>query len=214
MKIDVDLKERVKIVCLFFLQFYKVIMGTMLSLFVSQKCIDDSNITQICTLEDNIKTDDIYHRSVLIFNGFTLFLFLVIYYYELRRENWCVENFDIDHTIADNNLKNILDENPQLKNKMFLINKRYYFLVKIILFVYFINFILSGGIIFDKNRRNGSTTFTGFISFTLLVSTKLYDSFIVSRNGIKGERIQSSYLKEYSSFNILDTDYHIEMAQI
>lgn len=207
MKVDVDLKERIKIIILFMLQSYKVVMGTMLSLFVSQKCIEN-NVEKVCSLKENVLTDDVYHQIVLIMNGLTLMLFIFVYYIELKRENYCVKHFDIDHTVPDDNIIEILDGKPELKAQLAKINNRYYKFVKLILFVYFLNFLASGGIIFDEHRRNGSTTYTGFFSFTLLVMSKLYDSFIVSYSSSKGKIIQSAYLKEYSSFNILDrTEY-------
>ena len=198
MKIDIDIKERIKIIFIFFLQFYKIVMGTMLSLFVSQKCIDD-NIQRICSLKDNLLTNNFYHQVVLILNSFTLFLFIYLYFVELKRENYCIKQFDINHSVPDNNILSIIDSKPDVKLKINKINKHYYNITKILVIIYFINFISSFGIIFNKNKRNGSTTYTGFLSFTLLVGSKLWDSFYVSRKSYLKNIIQSSYLKEYSS---------------
>ena len=38
MKLDVDTKERMKVLFIFLLQSYKVAMGSMLTLFVPQLC--------------------------------------------------------------------------------------------------------------------------------------------------------------------------------
>ena len=40
MKLDVDTKERIKVLLIFLLQSYKVSMGSMLVLFVPQLCDD------------------------------------------------------------------------------------------------------------------------------------------------------------------------------
>ena len=45
MKVDVDNKERIKVFILFLLQSYKVIMGSMLLIFVPRKCGDG-----VCTV--------------------------------------------------------------------------------------------------------------------------------------------------------------------
>ena len=50
MKVDVDCKERVKIILSFLLQSYKVVMGSMLLLFVPQTCEDG-----ICSVTDNLR---------------------------------------------------------------------------------------------------------------------------------------------------------------
>ena len=214
MKIDIDAKERMKIICIFFLQFYKIIMGTMLSLFVSQKCINNDDTVRICSLKDNLFTDDIYHQMVLGLNGITLLLFIYLYSVELKRENYCIKQFDINHTFPDNNITNIIDSKPEVKLQITKINKHYYNISRIMVIVYFINFISSFGIVFNEDKRNGSTTYTGFLSFTLLVGSKLWDSFSVSRKSYLKNVIQSSYLKEYSSFNIFDPDLPNQMSAI
>ena len=45
LNINVDLVQRVKVSGLFFLQFYKILTGTLLTLFIPQNCDD-----KICTL--------------------------------------------------------------------------------------------------------------------------------------------------------------------
>ena len=41
-----------------------------------------------------------------------------MYVAELRRENWCVHNLDIDHNVSDNNskIRNINNENHHYNN--------------------------------------------------------------------------------------------------
>ena len=49
MKVDVDTKERMKTIFIFLLQSYKVLMGSMLVLFVPQSCGDS-----VCSITDNL----------------------------------------------------------------------------------------------------------------------------------------------------------------
>ena len=51
MKINNDSKEQIKSIGLFFLQFYKILMGTMLTLFVPQKCYYDYDSS--CNSDNN-----------------------------------------------------------------------------------------------------------------------------------------------------------------
>ena len=53
MKMDVDTKERMKIILIFLLQSYKVLMGSMLVLFVPQMCDD-----KVCSIQDNLYKED------------------------------------------------------------------------------------------------------------------------------------------------------------
>ena len=58
--IDQDIKQRVKVIGLFFLQSYKILTGTMLSLFIPQKCEGDT----VCSLEQNYNNNELYHKSL------------------------------------------------------------------------------------------------------------------------------------------------------
>ena len=51
--LDVDFVQRVKVTGLFFLQFYKIVTGTMLTLFIPQNCDE-----QICSITQNIENDE------------------------------------------------------------------------------------------------------------------------------------------------------------
>ena len=100
MKINTDTKERLKVGALFVFQSYKVIMGSLLILFVPQECNENDN--NVCSLKNNLtKTDDLFHTVALGFNFLCVFLFMGMYFVELRRENWCVKYFDINHDFPD-----------------------------------------------------------------------------------------------------------------
>ena len=104
MKVSNDMKERLKIGALWLFQSYKVIMGSMLILFVPQKCeelveysgsADGEYQDVICSVSDNLnKKDDLFHDITLSFNFLCVGLFLITYIVELRRENWCVKKND------------------------------------------------------------------------------------------------------------------------
>ena len=72
--IDEDLKQRVKVSGIFLLQVYKVITGTMLSLFIPQKCED-----RMCSITENYNKPEVYHKIVFYFNCFSMFLFFLCY---------------------------------------------------------------------------------------------------------------------------------------
>ena len=58
MKLDVDTKERIKVLLIFLLQSYKVAMGSMLVLFVPQLCDDG-----VCSITDNLnKCSNHFHK--------------------------------------------------------------------------------------------------------------------------------------------------------
>ena len=145
MKVDVDCKERIKIAFTFLLQSYKVLMGSMVLLFVPRGCDD-----HVCSVTDNLYNRDDLNVSGLVFNFITVCSFVAVYAAELRRENWCVHNFDIDHNVSDNNLAIILKEKPELSKKTLHYHNRLYKNTTLGLSNYFIiNFVISNYILYN-----------------------------------------------------------------
>jgi len=58
-----------------------------------------------------------------------------------------------------------------------------------------------------KDNYHSSSTLSCFMSFTLLVMMKLYNSFFVSRQSVKNDKMMSAYMSEFVSYNVLDHDY-------
>ena len=63
--IDEDLKQRIKVGGIFLLQVYKIMTGTMLSLFIPQSCGD-----KMCSLNDNYNNSEVYHKMTFYWNSF------------------------------------------------------------------------------------------------------------------------------------------------
>ena len=199
-KINEDLIQRGKVICIFFLQFYKITTGTLLTLFIPQNCENE-----ICTLTQNYENNEIYHKTVLYWNMSTMFLFICYYLIELLREEWAIKFLDIDNNVSDNALKEIIKKEPILDKKMDQLNLYYYRTVSLTTLFYGINMLLSIKII--KDKYHSMSTLSCFLSFSLLVMNKLYNSMIVARKSVKDDKMMSSYMVEFVSFNVLDKDY-------
>ena len=213
MKMDVDTKERLKIIMIFLLQSYKVAMGSMLVLFVPQECGNNS----VCSLTDNLTKTDALHVTTLFFNFVSLVSFVLCYNSELKRENWCVKHLDIDKNHGDNNLALVLNQKPEFKIALDAINNRYYILALNAAGVYIINLILSSIVLF--NNSAGASTLTSYLGFVILIVMKLYNSVYISVDSKKNARAFSAYMTEFQSFNVIDVDHRgpengIEITEI
>ncbi len=214
MKVNNDIKERLKIGALFIFQSYKVIMGSLLILFVPQKCeelIESSSSLSgidnsvICSVSDNLnKKDDLFHDIVLGFNFLCVGLFFVTYFVELRRENWCVQYLDINHDYPDNHLDDIIDRKPELKMELRKKNSRYFKITSITSVFYMINLVLSSIIIYTNYV--GVQAVTSYMSYVVLILLKIYNSLFISYNSLKNDKALSGYITEFSSFNVFDKD--------
>ena len=215
MKIDQDFGQRIKVMGIFTLQFYKVLMGTMLTLFVPQACYEEigdgseeRNNLQICTLTQNYENSDIYHQITLSWNTLSFVCFLFCYVLELRRENWAIKYLDIDNDKSDNSLKQIIVLEPKLDKQMDKLNKIYFYGLSITAIIYFINVCLMINILLQD--YHSMSTISCFISFVLLVQMKLYNSLSVAYQSVKSDKMMSAFMSEFVSYNVLDSDYIVE----
>ena len=132
-------------------------------------------------------------------------LFLASYFIELKREEWCIKYLDIDNEYPDNCLKEIIIKEKKLDKYMDRINIRYYNTIRITSFVYAINLFLTIKVLIENYHSN--STISCFISFSLLVMMKLYNSLFVAYESVKNDKMMSAYMNEFVSFNVLDQDY-------
>ena len=211
MIVDQDIVQRIKVVGIFALQFYKVLTGTLLTLFVPQACYpeltdgsEERNL-QICTLTQNYENNEIYHRTTLYWNGFSFLLFVMCYMFELRREHWAIKFLDINNDIPDNALKEKIIEEPKLDKQMDRLNRFYYHALLLTSGVYFINIMLMIKILITD--YHSMSTISCFVSFVLLVMMKLYNSLSVGYQSVKNDKMMSAFMSEFVSYNVLDSDY-------
>ena len=209
MKLDVDTKERMKVLFIFLLQSYKVAMGSMLTLFVPQLCGD-----QVCGLTDNLVKEGDLHRVSLSINFISLVSFLVCYYIELQRENWCIKYLDLSDDFGDNNLQLVLKKRPELELRLHNINDKYYYSSQITAVIYVVNLILSTVSVYMNSA--GSSTITAYMSFVILILMKLNNSIQISKASKHNNLALSAYMTELQSFNVVDKDYedHFKVIEI
>ena len=186
-RIDEDVKQRFKVAGTFFLQIYKVTTGTMLSLFIPQKCDD-----HICSLQENYENSEGYHQLNFYWNAITMLLFFSYYIIELKREEWAIKYLDIDNDKPDNSLKEIIRTEPQLDKKMDQLNLLYLRTLGATCFFYGINLAITVKMI--KDTYYSSSTLSCFVSFSLLVLMKLYNSLIVALESVKNDKMMSAYM--------------------
>ena len=200
---SVDTKERLKVGALFIFQSYKVIMGSMLSLFVPQLCENE----EVCTISDNLlhHDNDVFHQVTLGFNFLSVLLFIGVYVIELKRENWCVKYLDIDHNIPDNNLESIIKDKPDLLLPLSKHNTLYFKSIFITSIIYSINLVLSSILIYDNYA--GIPSVTSYMSYVVLILLKIYNSLFISYDSMKNNKALSAYIIEFTSYNKIDVDH-------
>ncbi len=201
--LDEDTMQRIKGSGTFLLEFYKVCMGSFLTVFVPHQCNNESSI---CTITHNIYHGDTYHKCALWINLLSFALFLTVYRIELKRENWCINYLDIDPAKSAENLDHEIEDYPIIKKEMLELNTKYQKYVNICTKTQFVNTILS---VTDVGRSwAGSASFTPMLSYILLIGMKLYSMNNISNTSIEKERAYSAYLTEPKTYKTIDKDHH------
>lgn len=205
MKLTNDTKERFRVFALFLLEVYKIMMGTFLTLFVPHNCPESD---AECIAASNSPT--MLSNVTMWTNSVTFFSISVLYIIELMRENFLIHHLDIDPTVPDINLIQVAPEPVTvLLNKW---NRRYYLAAITGMVMTIVNVSLSS--VFLLNHYRNTSTLTTLLSFSLLVFMKLHRSYTMSRKSQRETRAYSSYMMEYSSFNVLDKDVYPDVDPI
>lgn len=202
MKLDVDSKQRIMTTMYMMLEIYKVLMGTFLVIFVPQQCGN-----KICGSTENFFNGELINTIGNISNIATFTSIGSLYFIEMKRENWCIKYLDIDDNKSSNNLDTEIEKYPKYKIEMRSLNKTYLNCTYISLFMMIANFIISGFTVYQSYA--GPNSITTFISFFMLVSLKLYNSWNVGSLSVKYERANSAYLREPKTYNTIDEDFRL-----
>ncbi len=109
----VDTKQRINGSLIFLLEFYKILMGTFLTIFVPHSCGNNT-----CTIMENMNSGNPYRSSVLVINTISFGVFLMMYYSAINRENWCISYLDINPQKPIEYLDVEIENYPKIKKNL------------------------------------------------------------------------------------------------
>jgi hypothetical protein len=196
MKITTDSKQRIQSIFTFLLEFYKVVMGSFLTVFVPQEC--DGHM---CTMYETVQNE----MACFIFNVVSCLTLVRLYFIELRRENWCIEYLDIDPAKSNDNLDKEIEEYPEFKKIMKTINEKYRRNALICIAFQIVNITMS--IVYISFHWAGSVAVTPLIGYIILMCSKLYNTRFISNASLVEERAYSAYLTISRTYNTIDEDH-------
>ena len=85
------------------------------------------------------------------------------------------------------------------------LNRLYFYGLSVTSVVYMINILMMINVLYQD--YHSMSTISCFVSFTLLVQMKLYNSLSIAYKSVKNDTMLSAFLTEFVSFNVLDKDY-------
>jgi hypothetical protein len=206
-----DNQQRIKVTLSLLFQLSKIIMATLLVIFVPQKCPE--NPDGMCSFIDNFIDLTLFNSIVLAWNFFTLAVILLFYRIEYVRERWCIKYLDVDDTIPNDNLKNEITQYDEISYEMYTHNKKYNYWIHSTIVIYIVNLILSGILIYRfyyLDYRSITVLLTNFI----LIIEKLYNSYEIAKKSSNNTLAYSAYLVTFVNYNCIDNDYrHKDLQQ-
>ena len=91
---DQDFQQKIGFIPLVAVELYRVMVSSLLVLFVPQKCED-----HVCSLNENLIWENHLYNAGLIVNFITLASFLSLYYCEVKRENRLITYLDVNKNV-------------------------------------------------------------------------------------------------------------------
>ena len=195
-----DLLQKIGIIPVVLFELYKVIVSTLLILFIPQKCGD-----HVCDTNENLVLENELYTAGLVINFITLFSFIVFYYIEIKRENRLITYLEVNPKLPFDNTSvgNVLESLPSdKKNNIIQLDKQYQYIGYFSLLMFMLNSIISGVVVYEY-YLDSQTTST-FITNILFMITKLGD--IYATVNTEQNIFYSAYLKGKVQYNDVDKD--------
>jgi hypothetical protein len=195
-----DLIQKLSIAPVVAFELYKVMVSSFLILFVPQKCDD-----HVCQLNENLVLDNELYNTGLVLNFITMFSFLIFYFFEIKRENRLIAYLEVNQKIPSDNTSvgKILELLPIEKRSAILnLDKYYQKIGYFVLFMFLLNTIVSGFVVYEYYLDNQTTT--TYITNILFMITKLSDIYATVHT--EENIFYSAYLKGKIQYNDVDPD--------
>lgn len=186
---------------IFIFELYRLTIGTLLVLFVPQKCATGD----ICGVLEAVQRQDGVSRAGLAVNGLTLCIFLVFYAIEVKRENKLITYLQTNPTVAsdDKSVAIAINKLQEFRKIAILKVDRYYQragYTTIVMFTF--NSVLSAYVVFFHYLDEKSVT--AFLTSMLFITMKLFDVYTIAHT--PKNIFLSAYMRQKVQFNDVDPD--------
>jgi hypothetical protein len=205
---DQDNSQKMAVTAAVVIEMYRVMVSSLLVLFVPQKCDD-----HVCSMNENMVWMDSLYNSGLVVNFITMASFIVMYYYELKRENKLITYLDVNKSVASDNetVGKVLDGlSIEKKENILYFDKAYQRMGYFMLFMFAFNTILSGFVVYEYYLDNQTTS--TYITNILFMITKLGD--VYSTVNTERNIFYSAYMKGKIQFNDVDPNKRLLIENV
>jgi hypothetical protein len=200
---DQDFMQKGSGLVVFLLELYRVIISSFLILFVPQQCDD-----HVCSYSENMTWGNQLYSAGLFFNFITMLSFLIMYFFEIKRENRLITYLEVNKNVPSDNdsVQKLLESLPEAKrNNIWTLDLCYQRSGYISIGCFVANSVLSGVVIYQYYLDNQTTT--TFVTNIIVMISKLGDVYTTVNT--EKNIFYSAYLKGKVQFNDVDPDKNI-----
>lgn len=201
---DQDFTQKIKVTGALLFEFYRVMMGAMLIIFVPQQCGD-----HVCSMSENVTREDGgMSESAFVANLVTLGTFLVMYYFEVKRENALINNLEVNSDKPRSNEaveEHLLAMPEHLRELILGLDHEYQITAGAAMICFLVNSALS--IIPIMNHYLDSKTLSVLITNVMFMSLKLVD--VYSTTNTEKNIFYSAFMTRKVQFNDVDPDVRV-----
>jgi hypothetical protein len=195
---DQNFIQKISAVPIFMVELYRVLISSFLILFVPQKCDD-----HVCSYSENMSAGSQLYTAGLAFNFITMLSFLIMYVFEIKRENRLITYLEVNKNVASDNVsvQKLLEGLPEEKrNSIWMLDKCYQRAGYISIGCFVVNSALSGVVIYQYYLDSQTTT--TFVTNIMVMISKLGDVYATVNT--EKNIFYSAYLKGKIQFNDVD----------
>lgn len=201
---DQDFMQKIKVSGALLFEFYRVMMGAMLIIFVPQQCGD-----HVCSMSENITREDGgMSEAAFIANLVTLATFLVMYYFEVKRENALINNLEVNTDKPRSNEavgEHLLAMPENLRELVWGLDHEYQITAGAAMVCFLANTALS--LIPIMNHYLDSKTISVLVTNVMFMGLKLTD--VYSTTNTEKNIFYSAFMTRKVQFNDVDPDVRI-----
>lgn len=182
-----------------FFEIIRVLLGCFHVLFVQQYC--ESKVHDSCFIINNFSQINSMNLIVIIFNFFTFGTFILFYVVQHSREKYFEKYLEINRWLDNETINLFLRSNMSIANEIRILNSKLYSTVKVLIFTYILNTILSACVIIGM-YYDGVKTITTMFTNVFLISNRLYDLYDISKISVYGDqKAISTSTMTYACYN-------------
>ena len=182
----------------------KIVMATLLSIFVPQYCSDTKTT---CSFSQNFEDLSSFNEFVLFVNFLTLAFFIKLIFVQNKREAYLISHLDESKYHSANSLEDNIKSYPRILSRVKIHNRKLKKYTNFTILLFSFNVFFSSILIFYF-FYDGFRSVSTILSNVLLVSSKLYNLHKVSKECNQFKTIAMSSIHQTTiSYNIPDKQY-------